>query len=208
MLDRKNLIFDLGGVLLNIDPRATADALAAMGVGKSLITDGLNLVNPMLRGLECGTVASDEIYAAVAATMNVEPSPEIVQSIKEAWCAMLRDVPIEKLQRLRTLRGQGYRIFLLSNTNAIHWEAIERIVASVEGRALAEYFDGVYLSFEMHCCKPDKMIFEKLLESEGLVAEDCIFFDDSRENCEAAASLGIAAHQMTRNAAWPQWLIE
>ena len=47
-----------------------------------------------------------------------------------------------------------------------------------------------------------------MLNERGLVAEDCIFFDDSRENCEAAASLGIAAHQMTRNAAWPQWLIE
>ena len=106
------------------------------------------------------------------------------------------------------LRKQGYKVFLLSNTNAIHWEVIERIIASVEGGRIDDYFDGIYLSFEMQCCKPDKVIFEKLLAKEGIAAEDCIFFDDSQENCAAAASLGIAAHLMTRNAPWPQWLIE
>ena len=208
MLDRKNLIFDLGGVLLNIDPRATAEALAAMGVGKSLITDGLNLVNPLLRGLECGTVTPEDIYTAVAATMGAEATPSLAQSIKEAWCSMLKDAPVEKFQRLRMLRKQGYKVFLLSNTNAIHWEVIERIIASVEGGKIDDYFDGIYLSFEMQCCKPDKAIFEKLLAKEELAAEDCIFFDDSQENCAAAASLGIAAHLITRNAPWPQWLIK
>ena len=208
MLDRKNLIFDLGGVLLNIDPRATVEALATMGVGKSLITDGLNLTNPLLRGLECGTVTPEEICTAVAATMGVELSPALAQSIKEAWCSMLKDAPVEKFQRLRMLRKQGYKVFLLSNTNAIHWEIIERIISAVEGGIVNDYFEGVYLSFEMQCCKPDRMIFEKLLAKEGIVAEDCIFFDDSQENCAAAASLGISAHLMTRNAPWPQWLIE
>lgn len=106
------------------------------------------------------------------------------------------------------LRKQGYKVFLLSNTNAIHWEVIERIIASVEGGKIDDYFDGIYLSFEMQCCKPDKAIFEKLLAKEELAAEDCIFFDDSQENCAAAASLGIAAHLITRNAPWPQWLIK
>ena len=208
MLDRKNLIFDLGGVLLNIAPRATADALTAMGVDKSLITDGLNLVNPLLRGLECGTVTPKEIYTTVAASMGAELTPALAQSIKEAWCSMLRDAPAEKFQRLKMLRKKGYKVFLLSNTNAIHWEVIERIISAVEGGTVNDYFDGVYLSFEMQCCKPDRMIFEKLLAMEGIVAKDCIFFDDSQENCAAAASLGIAAHLMTRNAPWPQWLFE
>ena len=96
MLDRKNLIFDLGGVLLNIAPRATAEALATMGVDNSLITDGLNLVNPLLRGLECGIVTPEEIYTAAVASMGAELTPALAQSIKEAWCSMLRDAPAEK----------------------------------------------------------------------------------------------------------------
>ena len=207
-LDKKNLIFDLGGVLLNINPRATADALAAMGVGQSLITDGFNMVNPILRGLECGTVSADELCSAVAASMGVECTPAVQQRIKDAWCSMLCDAPIEKFRRLRSLREQGYKVFLLSNTNAIHWQVIEEIVRGVEGCPLKGYFDGVYLSFEMHCCKPDVAIFEQLLASEGIAAADSMFFDDSSENCSAAASLGITACVMERNAAWPQWLID
>ncbi|MBQ8736124.1 MAG: HAD family phosphatase [Bacteroidaceae bacterium] len=206
-LDRNNLIFDLGGVLLNINPRATADAFASMGVDKVLISDCFNLVNPVLRGLECGTVAPDELYSLVAGSMGLEVTPEVVQRIKDVWCSMLLDAPVEKFRRLRALREQGYKVFLLSNTNAIHWEMIERIVCVLEGRRLADYFDGVYLSFEMHLCKPDVAIFEQLLAAEGVAAADCIFFDDTPANCEAAASLGIDAYLLERNGAWPEWLI-
>ena len=208
MLDRKCLIFDLGGVLLNINPRATADALIALGVGSSLVTDGLNLVNPLLRGLECGTIAPDDLFAAVAESMGCELTPLLQQRLEQAWQAMLCDAPVEKFRRLRSLREMGYRVLLLSNTNIIHWGRIEEIVSAIEGLPLREYFDGVYLSFEMHCCKPDVAIFEQLLSSEGLAAGECMFFDDSRENCDAAASLGIDARLMSRNGAWPEWLME
>ena len=208
MLDRKNLIFDLGGVLLDIAPEATLAALKALGVSERLLTDGFNFRNEMLPGLECGLVAPEQLYSALAESMGVECSTEACKEIKNAWCAILGDFAVEKLRCLRDLRARGYRVFLLSNTNAIHWEVIERIIAAVEGVTVNDYFDVVYLSFEMQCCKPDRMIFEKLLAKERIVAEDCIFFDDSQENCAAAASLGIAAHLMTRNAPWPQWLFE
>ncbi len=206
MLDRKNLIFDLGGVLLNIFPPATAEAMAALGVSKELITDGLTLENPLLHSMECGNSTPEELYTAIAGSMGKELTPQLRKEIKAAWCALLGTVPSEKFARLRELRKRGYRIFLLSNTNAIHWEEITRIVADAEGIEPEEYFDGVYLSFEMHCRKPDSAIFTRLLAAEGITAEEAIFFDDSAENCNAAASLGIKAHLMPRNGDWPDWL--
>ena len=207
MLDRKNLIFDLGGVLLDIVPDATFAALKALGVGEKFLTDGFKLRNEMLHGLECGSVSPEEMYAALADSMGMECTSEVRERIKAAWCAMLGDFAPEKLHCLRDLRKRGYRVFLLSNTNAIHWEVIEEKFGAVEGGSSADYFDGVYLSFEMHACKPDVAIFEQLLAAEKITAGDAAFFDDSQDNCTAAASLGIATFVMERNGCLPQWLI-
>lgn len=206
MIDRKNLIFDLGGVLLDIFPPATAEALAALGVSKELITDGLTLENPLLHSMECGDSTPKELYTAIAASMGKELTPQLAEEIRSAWCALLGTTPAWKLAQLRALREKGYRIILLSNTNAIHWEEVTKIVADSEGIQLEEYFDGVYLSFEMHCRKPDTKIFSRLLDAEGIAAEEAAFFDDSAENCDAAASLGIEAHLMPRNGEWPDLL--
>lgn len=208
MLDRKNLIFDLGGVLLDIAPEATLAALKALGVDERFLTDGFNLRNEMLHGLECGLVAPEQMYAVLAESMGVECSPEVCKSIKAAWCAILGDFAVEKLRCLRDLRARGYRVFLLSNTNAIHWEVIKEKLRAAEGREPVDYFDGVYLSFEMHACKPDVAIFEQLLDAERIEAAEAMFFDDSRENCAAAASLGIATYVMERNGRLPEWLTE
>ena len=208
MLDRKNLIFDLGGVLLDITPEATLAALKALGVDERFLTDGFNLRNEMLHGLECGLVAPEQMYAALAESMGVECSPEACKEIKDAWCAILGDFAVEKLRCLRNLRSRGYRVFLLSNTNAIHWEVIKEKLRAAEGREPVDYFDGVYLSFEMHACKPDAAIFEQLLDAERIDAVEAMFFDDSRENCAAAASLGIATYVMERNGRLPEWLTE
>ena len=208
MLDRKNIIFDLGGVLLDIAPDATLEALRALGVAERFLTDGLNIRNDILVGLECGAVAPEDMYRAFAGSIGKECTLEVREQIKNAWCAMLGKAKIEKFHTLRALREKGYKVFLLSNTNAIHWEVIEEKLQAIEGRPLTDYFDGVYLSFRMHACKPDDEIFEKLLAAEGINAEDCLFLDDSRDNCATAASLGIASLLMERNAALPQWLIE
>ncbi len=208
MLDRKNIIFDLGGVLLDITPDATLAALKTLGVGEKFLTDGFKLRNEMLHGLECGYISSEEMYTALAESMGVECTQEVREQIKGAWCAMLGEFIIEKLQCLRDLRNRGYKVFLLSNTNAIHWEAIVEKLTAAEGHTSADYFDGVYLSFEMHACKPDVTIFEQLLAAEKIDAGDAVFFDDSQENCNAAASLGIATFVMERNGCLPKWLID
>ena len=91
---------------------------------------------------------------------------------------------------------------MLSNTNDGHWDEIERIFTGATGEKLEECFDALYLSYRMHRRKPEKEIFLELLASENAKPEECIFFDDSEENCEAARSVGITAIKMERNAPW------
>lgn len=206
MLDKKNLIFDLGGVLLDIDPAATISAMEAIGVKKTLISDGLNLKNSILLDFEKGLLSSEELCKYIASSMGRVCNEELFVKIRQAWCAMLCNVSEEKFRCLHKLREKGYKVYLLSNTNTIHWNVVKQKIYSIENRTLDYYFDNVYLSFEMHCCKPDTAIFEKLLAKENIIPNDALFFDDSLENCNAAASLGIKAQIMERNATWPQWL--
>ena len=115
---------------------------------------------------------------------------------------MLGSFSREKMEYIKTLRERGNRVVMLSNTNEGHWETIERLFRYTMGAPLSEFFDELYLSFEMNLRKPEPEIFESLLRSEGVEAADCIFFDDSEENCNAARALGIEAVVMERNGAW------
>ena len=112
------------------------------------------------------------------------------------------------IQRLTRLRRQGHKLFLLSNTNALHWEQIARNIEQIEGKRVEEYFDRVFLSYEMHRCKPDKDIFVQMLQEAGLQACDTLFFDDSADNCAAARSVGIDAVLVERNSKWGDILLK
>jgi putative hydrolase of the HAD superfamily len=91
---------------------------------------------------------------------------------------------------------------MLSNTNDGHWTTIEKRFFNASGESLENCFDALYLSYRMHRRKPEKEIFLELMNSEGVTPDECIFYDDSAENCEAARSLGIDAVQLERNSSW------
>ena len=127
---------------------------------------------------------------------------ELDDEVQRVWNLMLGDIPAEKLRRLEALRDAGYRVVMLSNTNSGHWPRIEELFVEACGKLPAECFDALYLSYQMHCRKPDSEIFLSLLENEGAEPADCLFFDDSAENCAAARALGIDAVLVERNASW------
>jgi putative hydrolase of the HAD superfamily len=138
------------------------------------------------------------IPASVAEKMGDSLNCEI----QRVWNLMLGDIPAAKLQRLAALRSAGYRVVMLSNTNSGHWPCIEEKFIEACGKLPSECFDALYLSYLMRCRKPDSEIFFSLLKSEGVEAGDCLFFDDSAENCAAARALGIDAVLVERNASW------
>ena len=205
-LRKKNIIFDLGGILLNIHPERTFAAFAALGVEESMLTETHSLANKVMLAFEKGEISPDELVDYIAGLLPLEvrdmPHDALRAHIFDAWCALIGELPLYKWQRLEQLRERGYNIFLLSNTNAIHWAAISRNISALDGRDVEGYFDGIYLSYEMHLCKPDEEIFRRVLADAGLQASETMFIDDSPANCEAAERVGIEPLLVERNSAW------
>lgn len=203
---KKVLIFDLGGVVIDLFVDRTFSAMAALGVPPSMLAEKDCLMNTMMMRFDRGDITTDEMFdyikSYIPAGVCEESGTELDSEIQRVWNLMLGDVSTAKLQRLAALRSAGYRVVMLSNTNSGHWPCIEELFMEACGKLPSECFDALYLSYRMHSRKPDSEIFFSLLKSEGVEAGDCLFFDDSAENCAAARALGIDAVLVERNASW------
>lgn len=160
----------------------------------------------MIQRYDRGDVSTAEFYSYIAESLPQDvrslPAEELHERIHDIWNMMIGSFSREKIEYIAALREKGHRIVMLSNTNEGHWDSVERIFHYTMGAPLNEYFDKIYLSFEMNLRKPEPEIFEEVLRREGTEAADCIFFDDSEENCNSARALGIEAVVMERNKAW------
>ena len=202
----KNIVFDLGGVLINLNvPRcinAFTELMGAENMQAILGMDGdgegvksVSIANRQLMAdFERGNVSTQDFVAQILPYCYPGTTE---QDIKDAWMSMVADLPQVRLDIVAQLKQQGYRIYLLSNGNDLHFDFINTTYH------LDAYFERFFLSQEMHMAKPEPEIFTRLLESENAKAEECIFFDDSAENCEAARMMGIDAVLLERNAPWP-----
>ncbi|MFY0252958.1 HAD family hydrolase [Chitinophaga sp. 30R24] len=184
----KNIIFDLGGVILNIDYQLTNNAFVALGVNNfhELYSQfhGSNLFNK----LETGHISTEEFLAEMHKHI---PENVTDQQITAAWNAMLLDFPLQRLQLLQQLR-QHYNIYLLSNTNAIHLEAFNKLLQESRGiPSLGSFFDRAYYSHLMGHRKPDKAAYQIVLDENGLNAADTLFIDDTLPNIEGAKAAGL-----------------
>lgn len=203
---KKVLIFDLGGVVIDLFVDRTFAAMAALGVPADMLTERGCLMNSMMMQFDRGDITADEMFGYIKsflpATVREKTGAGLDGEIQRVWNLMLGDIPADKLQRLAALRSAGYRVVMLSNTNSGHWPRIEQLFIEAGGKLPSECFDALYLSYLMRRRKPEPGIFLTLLESEGVEAADCLFFDDSADNCAAARALGIDAVLVERNALW------
>jgi FMN phosphatase YigB (HAD superfamily) len=191
----KNLIFDLGGVILDLSVDHTLSAFAELSrMPKEKVND-LYLSAPGFLEYEKGLIDDKLFRDYVRATYAISASD---QAIDDAWNAMLRGIPPLKLELLRKLQGE-FRVFLLSNTNAIHIRHINKFMlpGEPEERLLDNYFHKAYYSHTMGKRKPDAEIFEQVMEENHLVPEQTLFLDDYAVNIEGAKSLGIRTVHVT-----------
>lgn len=204
MAGNKVYIFDLGGVLLDLDVERSFGALAGLGMNTALLTEKNCLVNEMIQRFDMGDVEEDAFFEYIASCLPASglSGDALRQRLACAWNMMLGGIAPEKLRVISGLRSRGSRVVMLSNTNIAHWPRIEEIFVEAAGQKPDELFDALYLSFRMHKRKPCAEIFHELLHGEAAAAGDCIFFDDSAENCEAAQRLGIKSVLVKRNASW------
>ena len=203
---KKILIFDLGGVLIDLHVEKSFAAFVAMGADSSLLDESKCVMNDMMQSFDRGDVDSEEFFSYIESFLHVSQaclsSKELRTKVINAWNMMLGSFAHEKLQCLNMLRDRGYRIVMLSNTNEGHWETIEKKFYDVAAMPLDKFFDALYLSYRMHLRKPEPEIFLELLKNEGVMPVDALFIDDSEVNCDVARSVGIEALHIERNSAW------
>ena len=186
----KNIVFDLGGVLVDLDFKAAINGLQKAGFAN--VKEQLQTLHQggIFQKFELGEMSADEFRTAIRENSTVELTDEEVDKL---WNAMLLEIPREKLELILDLRGK-YMVYLLSNTNSIHWDYVCKNAFNYRGFRVNDYFEETFLSYEMHLAKPDKAIYEKVLQDANLLAEETLFIDDSEANCKAAEEVGIHAH--------------
>lgn len=188
MKNIKNIIFDLGGVLLNIDYSKTEKAFTDLGVTNFASLYNQHEASPLFQQLEKGTIANHDFYPAFCRSANVNLSDD---DIANAWCAMLGDFPMERLNWLEEI-GFRYNIYLFSNTNRIHYKTFQNIFHQETGKEnFDDYFIKAWYSHDLGLRKPDPEAFRKLLDIEKLTADETLFIDDTEVNIEGAKKAGL-----------------
>lgn len=184
----KHLIFDLGGVILNIDFQLTNKAFAELGVTDFPTLFSQFHADRLFEDLETGKVGNEAFLEAMRKHTGEHVSE---QQIVDAWNAMLLDFPLQRLQLLQQLRQQ-YSMYLLSNTNAIHLEAFNRSLMQTRGiPSLGVFFDKTYYSHLIGYRKPYKEAYQLILDEHGLNPAETLFIDDTLPNIEGAKAVGL-----------------
>ena len=184
------VIFDLGGVILNIDYNRTADAFRALGLANFDDVYSQLCQTDLFDRFETGQVSS---FHFINRLLDQLPRGCNGNQVVHAWDAMILDFPQERLDFLMELK-QRRRIFLLSNTNDIHMDAVRRALEKTTGhKRLEDYFERVYLSCEMGLRKPDPAIFLRVCSEQGLDPAATLFIDDSPQHVEGAKAAGLQA---------------
>ena len=187
----KNIVFDFGDVFINLDKEATFKKLKELGV-KEFTIELLELA----KQYEMGMITTQEF---VNTFKNYFPSISETD-FKNAWNSMLLDFPLYRLSFLKLLaNSKKYRIFLLSNTNDLHISWIQKTWGRKLFSEFKNCFEKFYLSHEINLRKPNKNIYEFVIESNKLKPEETFFVDDTEENTVVANKLGIKTWQINPN---------
>ena len=189
----RNLLFDLGGVIINLDRQRCVDALTALGDEKADEMLDLSVQRETLMDLEEGKISPSDFFKCMRQKIGKAVSDEeIVHALNE----LLIGSPLDRLTLLRKLR-QRFNVMMLSNTNPIMFDTKIAECFAQEGLSITDYFDDVNLSYRLKSCKPDIAIFQKVIELSRIVPQETLFFDDSQKNLDAAASLGFKTFLVT-----------
>ena len=183
----RNIIFDLGGVLLNIDPKKTIEAFGKLGM-KQLVGDkGLSYDHEIFYLMERGKITSDEFREGV---LELLPNRVSFQEVNDAWTAMLLDFPAIRVELIKNL-CKDFKIYLFSNTNAIHVEKFHSNFRNQHGFEVSTLFDKDFYSNEIGYRKPSFESYQEIIRLSGIDPKESLFVDDSLQNIESAIDFGL-----------------
>lgn len=179
-----NIIFDFGDIFINLDKQIIFREAEKFG-GSAHLTPEMQKIN---NDFEVGAISPEEFISAL---QDVYPKAT-PQEITDIWNGMLLDFPDYRLDFITNLAMEGkYRLFLLSNTNAMHIPYEAEKMGRGKFDRFKNSFEKFYLSHEIGMRKPDAKIFEFVLDENNLKPEETFFIDDTKENTDTAEKLGI-----------------
>ena len=181
------VIFDLGGVIINLNYDLTIQAFEELGMRDFSEVYTQLAQSTLFDDYETGRISSQHFINKL---LDHVPSGTSPNRIVAAWNAMILDVPVEKPQLLKSLNAE-MPIFLLSNTNEIHMQKVNREWGISSNEVLENHFSKVYLSYELGMRKPDLEIFQKVCAEQILIPKNTLFNDDSPQHTEGAQLAGL-----------------
>lgn len=183
-------MFDLGGVILDINRDLCVKNLEALGLSRAGEMLDLYCQSGNFLALEKGTMTAGCFFDDLRSQTD---RPVSDAQITDALCSFICALPAHRLDSLTRLRKEGKRLYVLSNTNPIMYHSVIDRLFRQKGRSIRDYFDGEILSFQEKSCKPSAQIFNILIERYKLNGSSTLFLDDSEANCEAARACGLDA---------------
>jgi putative hydrolase of the HAD superfamily len=198
------IILDMGGVLMNHNmPECIARFTDILGEEHmktilGLATNGEGTADSLMERYERGDISTETFIDGI---LQHAQRPTSREEIIAAWNAMHGGIPAERLQLIQSWKDAGHRLFLLSNTNAVHWEE-GRKRFDYRGHRAEDFFERIFLSHEIHELKPTPEAFLKVAQLAGIEPTETLFVDDLEVSCKAAEALGFKTYCPVPNTDW------
>jgi glucose-1-phosphatase len=183
----KNIIFDLGGVIMEIDVKQTMKAFSGLGVENIEQYFGHGFAASFFSDHEAGRISDEEFLHKIKQLLTGEVEEG---AIVDAWNALLLHFPVDRVEQLKALNGK-YRLFLYSNTNGIHYDKFSEMFIKAFGYPIEDLFEKTYFSHVLGQRKPELGGFRQIIAENGLNPQETLFVDDALINVEGAVKAGL-----------------
>jgi glucose-1-phosphatase len=181
------IIFDLGGVIMDIDVKRTLNAFSDLGLKNIHEYFGHGFAASFFSDHEAGRISDEDFIQEIKKLLTAEVSDD---AVTDAWNALLLRFPPDRIALLRELKTR-YRIFLFSNTNAIHYKKFREIYRKSFSGELEDHFEKAYYSHVLGHRKPDTAGFEHIIHENSLDPKQTLFVDDALMNVEGSIKAGL-----------------
>jgi len=191
----KNILFDLGGVILDLNVSATLEAFLNLGFPKELLSYPENFNTDIFYNYETGKMTTEQFRNSIRELSGISFNDN---DFDNAWCAMLARVPKNRTSLLQSL-SRDFNLYMLSNTSSLHIERFSKMFSDIAGYPLESVFMKRFYSHEIGLHKPDPEAFKHVLFNAGIQANETLFLDDNIHNVKAAKELGFNVIHITEN---------
>ena len=201
----KNLIFDLGGVIITLAPEEALRRFKSLGLENAEEQMDIYTQTGIFGQLEEGKISAETFREELSRQVGREVTYD---ECRHAWLGYVKEVPQRNLDVLQRLRSEGYRLILLSNTNPFMMSWVRSPEFDGHGHSIDYYMDACYLSYQLGVMKPSTQFFHEVLMAEKIMASESLFLDDGTRNVATASQMGMRTYCPENGADWTSKIYE